>query len=120
MSEIKCFQSICYLYKKVKYCFLIEKVKKDNSTYVRISTLKNNAPITVSELFDNGFSFVFMSDDNNSGFNLYEKYIALTPSIFGIKIFYNDKLVYENSNINFFIKESIKEPLHSKVNITPD
>lgn len=120
MSEIKCFQSICYLYKKVKYCFLIEKVKKDNSTYVRISTLKNNAPITVSELFDNGFSFVFMSDDNNSGFNLYEKHIALTPSIFGIKIFYNDKLVYENSNINFFIKESIKEPLHSKVNITPD
>jgi hypothetical protein len=120
MSEIKCFQSICYLYKKFKYCFLIEKVKKDNSTHVRISTLKNNAPITVSELFDNGFSFVFVSDDNNSGFNFYEKYISLTLSISGIKIFHNDKLVYENNNINFFIKESIKETLHSTVKLSPD
>ncbi|CAG8570289.1 13341_t:CDS:1, partial [Racocetra persica] len=73
-----------------------------------------DAPITK----DKGYSFVITSQEKTN----YEatSFIVLSPQILGIKIFHEQKLVYENNSINFFIKESIKDTIHTQVTITPD
>ncbi|CAG8801758.1 36477_t:CDS:1, partial [Racocetra persica] len=87
---------------------------------IRIYIYKTNKdePITIQEAKDKGYSFVLISHEKRN----YEaiNYISLPPQILGIKIFHDQKLVYENNSINFFIKESIKDPVHSKVTLTPD
>jgi hypothetical protein len=119
MSEITRFLSICHSYKNNDFCFLFEKIKDNDNIYVRIRINKNKESITIQEAKDKGYSFVIISQETIYNFeNL--NYISINPNIISIKIFHNEKNIYENNSIKFFIVESIKDTVHSKISLKPD
>ncbi|CAG8560538.1 14678_t:CDS:1 [Racocetra persica] len=113
-----CFLNVCHLIKNTEYKFSFTKTKDTQSTRIRILIYKKDVPVTTQEAKDKGYSFVITSREKTN----YEatSFIVLPPQILGIKIFYEQKLVYENNSINFFIKESIRETIHTEVRLKPD
>ncbi|CAG8720436.1 33736_t:CDS:1, partial [Racocetra persica] len=87
-----CFLNICHLIKNKEYNFSFTKTKDTQSTRIRILIYKKDkdAPITIQEAKDKGYSFVITSQEKTN----YEatSFIVLPPQILEIKIFHEQKL----------------------------
>ena len=116
-EKITCFLNISFITKNSDFNIIFEKSKEEKSTLVKIRITENNEPITIKKAKNRGFSFSIIK--NKSGYDQDKKFISLSPNIENLKIFHNDKTIYKNDHINFFIKESIKGDL-IQTNLTPD